>query len=122
MSKAVRRNGWWLAVGLLALLAIVLLVNGGAGSAANAYFPSGQAGAGAKQKAQPLENGPAVKPAPLYKTAPSERVTNDPHWRTPNVRANTDTTTYAQQEPAIGVNPLNHLNVVAAQKDERRAP
>src|SRR5207253_7216684 len=73
-------------------------------------------------QAQPLENGPAVKPAPLYTTAPSGRVDNDPHWRSPNVRSNTDTTTYAQQEPAIAVNPLNHLNVVTASKDERRAP
>ena len=31
-------------------------------------------------------------------------------------------TTYAQQEPSIAVNPQNHLNVVAAQKDERSAP
>ncbi|MDQ6746943.1 MAG: glycoside hydrolase, partial [Candidatus Dormibacteraeota bacterium] len=47
---------------------------------------------------------------------------NDPHWSAPNARANTDNTPYAQQEPSIAVNPLNHLNVVAAQKDERSAP
>src|SRR5438093_1346466 len=61
---------------------------------------------------QPLENGPAVKPAPPYTSPPSAHVTNDPHWRSPNVRANTDATTFAQQEPSIAVNPLNHLNVV----------
>src|SRR4051812_18890675 len=40
--------------------------------------------------AQPLENGPATEPRPLYSTRPSDRVDNDPHWRSPNVRANTD--------------------------------
>jgi hypothetical protein len=58
----------------------------------------------------------------LITVAGASPVTPDPNWRTPNVRANTDSTTYAQQEPAIAVNPLNHLNVVVAQKDERSAP
>ncbi|MDQ6748872.1 MAG: hypothetical protein M3010_12305, partial [Candidatus Dormibacteraeota bacterium] len=75
----------------------------------------------AGQKGQPLENGPPVKPAPFLTGPPAAPVAIDPHWRA-NVRANTDSTPYAQQEPAIAVNPLNPLNVVAAQKDERRAP
>ena len=37
-------------------------------------------------------------------------------------RSPTDSTTFAQQEPSIALNPLNHLNVVAASKDERSAP
>ena len=39
-----------------------------------------------------------------------------------NYRANTDTQSpnFAQQEPSIGVNPLNPLNVVVAAKDERQ--
>ncbi len=72
-------------------------------------------------KGGPLENGPAVVPVPLLTGPASRPHVNDPHWAA-NVRANTDATTYAQQEPAIAVNPLNHLNIVAAQKDERRAP
>src|SRR5262245_17943768 len=74
-------------------------------------------------KEQPLEGGPAVKPGPFLTGPPSAHVAIDPHWRA-NVRANTDTTgtQYAQQEPAIAVNPLNPLNVVVAQKDERSAP
>jgi hypothetical protein len=77
---------------------------------------------GPGQPAQPLENGPATAPAPPHTTAPAARVANDPHWSAPNVRANTDPTTYAQQEPSVAVNPLNPLNVVVAQKDERSAP
>src|SRR5439155_24490260 len=69
----------------------------------------------------PLEGGPATRPLPPFTTAPSAHTAIDPHWRT-NIRANTDNTPYAQQEPAIAVNPLNALNVVAAQKDERSAP
>ncbi|PZS02796.1 MAG: hypothetical protein DLM69_03680, partial [Candidatus Chloroheliales bacterium] len=82
-----------------------------------------QAQAQTNGKGYPLEGSTQqVKPAPYYATAPSKRVATDPHWTAPNVRVNNDTTTYAQQEPAVAVNPLNHLNVVAAQKDERRAP
>src|SRR2546423_1412693 len=76
----------------------------------------------AAHKGQPLENGPAVRPAPPFTTTPSDLFVIDPHWRSPNIRANTDSTTFAQQEPSIGVNPNNHLNVVVAQKDERGAP
>src|SRR5438105_3863556 len=47
---------------------------------------------------QPLEGGPPVPPAPYYTAPPSAHVLNDPHWRSPNVRANTDATTFAQQE------------------------
>src|SRR5205823_9772269 len=64
--------------------------------------------------------GAEVKPAaPRYTTAPSpfEPLAN-PIF-SPNVRANTDATTYAQQEPSIAVNPTNPLNVVASAKDER---
>src|SRR4051794_24798792 len=50
-------------------------------------------------------------PAPHFVTAPSARIENDPHWRSPNVRANTDSTTFAQQEPSIAINPNNHLNI-----------
>ncbi len=40
----------------------------------------------------------------------------------PNHKANTDATTYAQQEPSIAVNPTNPLNIIASAKDERSAP
>ncbi len=72
--------------------------------------------------AVPLEHGTPVPPAPYLSGPPSAHVANDAHWRSPNVKANTDNSPYAQQEPAIAVNPLNPLNVVAAQKDERSAP
>src|SRR5436190_1427983 len=119
-----RRNVWRFVALALALSALVpVAVFGGAGSGAAQTFAAPPAHVPVPwQFAQPLENGPAVKPAPRYTAPPSARTTNDPHWRAPNVRANTDTTTYAQQEPAIAVNPLNHLNVVAGSKDERRAP
>ncbi len=121
-----KRHEWNWKVWVLALLALLpVTVLGGTGAStvnANSYLSVPGAQAVTRHSAQPLENGPAVKPAPPYKTAPSDQVTNDPHWRSPNVRANTDTTTYAQQEPAIAINPNNHLNIVAAQKDERRAP
>src|SRR5689334_11017832 len=61
-------------------------------------------------------------PAPHVVVPPSAHVENDAHWRSPNVRANTDATTFAQQEPAIAINPNNHLNIVTANKDERSAP
>src|SRR4051794_12891671 len=40
----------------------------------------------------------------------------------PNTRANTDATSYAQQEPSIAVNPTNPLNIIVDAKDERSAP
>src|SRR4051812_8310699 len=107
---------------LFLLLCAVVALGGGSALAA---FPQPAPAAippGPGQPAQPLENGPATAPAPPFTTAPPARVLNDPHWRSPNVRANTDATTFAQQEPSIAVNPLNPLNVVAAQKDERSAP
>jgi hypothetical protein len=59
---------------------------------------------------------------PGYTTAPAPRQPlTDPIWA-PNTRANTDATTYAQQEPSIAVNPTNPLNIVASAKDERSAP
>src|SRR5215212_5058438 len=65
--------------------------------------------------------------APPYTTAPSPY---DPLPFNPlanptflaNTRANTDATTFAQQEPSIAVNPLNSLNIVSSAKDERSAP
>src|SRR5438105_1075670 len=36
-----------------------------------------------RSKGQPLENGPAVKPAPPFSTAPSDLFVIDPHWRSP---------------------------------------
>ena len=61
---------------------------------------------------QPRLTGPASVFRPLL----------DPIFG-PNYRANTDTQTpnLAQQEPSIGVNPTNPLNVVVAAKDEREA-
>ncbi len=59
--------------------------------------------------------------APAYTTAPSPlQPLSNPVFG-PNTRANNDSTTYAQQEPSIAVNPLNPLNIVASAKDERSA-
>src|SRR5437868_14651040 len=119
-APAGRRRTFFTA--LLAIATVTTITTlGGPGSTANAGFSAAMP-AHTPGPAQPLENGPAVKPPPLYTTPPSDRVENDPHWRSPNVRANTDSTTFAQQEPSIALNPLNHLNVVAAAKDERSAP
>ena len=46
------------------------------------------------------EYGYVYTPAPHFTTAPSSSVNNDPHWRSPNVRANTDSTTFAHFSPA----------------------
>src|SRR5438876_928219 len=119
-----RRNVWRFVALALALSALVpVAALGGTGSGAARSFAAVPAHVPVPWEfAQPLENGSAVKPPPRYTTSPSARSDNDPHWRSPNVRANTDTTLFAQQEPVIAVNPLNHLNVVAGSKDERRAP
>jgi hypothetical protein len=105
-----------LAAGLCSLLGL-----GGLSAQAALQPPGGATPAGPPRQAQPLENGPAVAPAPRLVLPPSAPSSLDPHWRA-NVRANTDSTTFAQQEPSIGVNPLNPLNVVVANKDERSAP
>ena len=107
---------------LLVFCCLMLAVSSGATLAAVSRPAPAAEPPGPGQPAQPLENGPATAPAPLHTTAPAARVANDPHWSAPNVRANTDPTTYAQQEPSVAVNPLNPLNVVVAQKDERSAP
>src|SRR4051794_11382246 len=112
---------------LLSVFAALLSLVGISGIA-NAANPTTQPSARStqiqrqQQPFSPLENASSgARPAAPYATSPAARVTNDPHWRA-NVRANTDTTTYAQQEPAMAVNPLNPLNVVVANKDERNAP
>ena len=107
---------------LLIFCCLILVLGGGSTLAAVSRPAPAAQPPGPGQPAQPLENGPATAPAPLHTTAPAARVANDPHWSAPNVRANTDPTTYAQQEPSVAVNPLNPLNVVVAQKDERSAP
>ncbi len=126
MTSRKDRNRWK-SVGTLlvlsAMLASLIYAWTVAGPAANASVPTGivsnppQPG----RFGQPLEGGPARPFAPVFTAAPSALETIDPHWAA-NVRANTDTSPYAQQEPSVAVNPLNHLNVVAAQKDERSAP
>ncbi len=73
---------------------------GAVGAAAQAQPPAPQA-----VIAKPAAAGPQVNPVFL-----------------PNHRANTDSTTYAQQEPSIAVNPTNPLNIIASGKDERSAP
>ena len=111
-------------IALLLLLCLCAVALGGVATRAATQPPAAPAHPpGPATKSGPLENGPAVPPAPFLTGPPSAQVLNDPHWRA-NVRANTDTTgtQFAQQEPAIGINPLNHNNIVAAQKDERRAP
>ena len=106
-----------LAAGLCSLLGL-----GGLSAQAALQPPAGSTpAAGQPRHAQPLENGPAVAAPPRLVLPPSAPAAQDPHWRA-NVRANTDATTFAQQEPSIGVNPLNPLNVVVANKDERSAP
>lgn len=68
-------------------------------------------------------NRAQVRPTPpLYTTAPSPLRPLDSAIFGPNMRANTDATTYAQQEPSIAVNPTNPLNIIASAKDERSAP
>ena len=112
----------------LALVLLLALAALGAGSALAARRdPAGPAAVAAPPLIQqPLRQegrgAPAVPPPPLYTTAPSPfRPLTDPAFD-PNHRANTDATTYAQQEPSIAVNPLNPLNVIASAKDERSAP
>ena len=68
------------------------------------------------------ESAPAPEgPAPITGPASAFRPLDVPNFG-PNYRANTDSQSlnYAQQEPSIGVNPLNPLNVVVAAKDERQ--
>src|SRR4051794_26603187 len=121
-----RKKVWRLSVLALALAALapVTAMGSGAGGfggggrtlpAVQGYLPH------PPRVRQPLEGGPRVESPPYFSTAPAAHSDNDPHWSA-NVRANTDATTYAQQEPSIGVNPLNPLNVVVANKDERSAP
>jgi len=126
MTARKNRNLWRFAGTLLLLTTLVASLAYAwsvAGGSADASVPTGTVHQPPLpgQLRQPLENGPAVPPPPHLTTNPSLPEALDPHWAA-NVRANTDTTTYAQQEPAVAVNPLNHLNVVAAQKDERSAP
>src|SRR3954471_1913737 len=67
--------------------------------------------------------GAELPPPPLVTTAPSKlQPQSDPVFSFPNTRANTDATTYAQQEPSLAVNPTNPLNIISSAKDERRAP
>src|SRR5205085_810109 len=86
---------------ILLVLTTVLMSAG----AANASFPTSapsqapNPGHPTFPKGQPLENGPAVRSAPPFTAAPSGPFVIDPHWRSPNVKANTDATTFAQQEP-----------------------
>jgi hypothetical protein len=126
MTARKNRNLWRIAGTLLLLTTMVASLAYAwslAGKPADAAVPTGTVHQPPVpgQPRQPLEGGPAHPDAPNYTTSPSPPEVLDPHWAA-NVRANTDTTTYAQQEPAVAVNPLNHLNVVVAQKDERSAP
>jgi hypothetical protein len=85
---------------------------------------SGIAGAQAQPGQAPpprRESAPAFEgPAPITGPASAFSPLDVPNFG-PNYRANTDplSPNYAQQEPSIGVNPLNPLNVVVAAKDER---
>ena len=63
---------------------------------------------------------PQPAPLPLTRSQASAPAVNPIFL--PNHRANTDSTTYAQQEPSIAVNPTNPLNIIASGKDERSAP
>jgi hypothetical protein len=126
MTARKNRNLWRFAGTLLLLTTLVAsLVSAwsAAGGSADASVPTGTVHQSTvpHQKGQPLEGGPARPDIPHLTTPPSLPEVLDPHWAA-NVRANTDNTPYAQQEPAVAVNPLNHLNVVVAQKDERSAP
>src|SRR3954470_1801144 len=69
-----------------------------------------------RESMPPVTNGPAPRTGPASPFKPLDI----PNFG-PNYRANTDTQNpnRAQQEPSIGVNPTNPLNVVAAAKDER---
>ncbi|MFL5732640.1 MAG: hypothetical protein ACJ78Q_05505, partial [Chloroflexia bacterium] len=72
--------------------------------------------------AQVRPSAPPYTQAPSpYQPLPRQAPVPNPTFA-PNVRANNDATTYAQQEPSIAVNPLNPLNIVASAKDERSAP
>jgi hypothetical protein len=112
-------------------LAVFLLLALAALSAAGALAARPEAAGPTRAAApppvqQPLRRegrgAPVVAAPPWYTTAPSPlRPLTNPAFD-PNQRANTDATTYAQQEPSIAVNPLNPLNIIASAKDERSAP
>src|SRR5690349_2497046 len=115
MTARKERNRWK-AAGTLLLLATIMMSMAyawaSAGKSADASMPANAANRPAVPggSRQPLENGPAVSPGSPVTSAPSLPELLDPHW-SPNVRANNDTTTYAQQEPSVAINPQNHLNI-----------
>jgi hypothetical protein len=115
------------------LVALSLCALGLSGGAALAAGPPAAGSPVASATATPLAapvvalprlegHGAPVLPAPpRYTTAPAPYVPLTDTIFAPNTRANIDSTTYAQQEPSIAVNPTNPLNIVASAKDERRA-
>ncbi|MDQ2807146.1 MAG: glycoside hydrolase, partial [Chloroflexota bacterium] len=83
---------------------------------------AGAGAAGVAAQPQPTGSKPPVTiPQSAFRNPQSSAPAVNPVFL-PNHRANTDSTTYAQQEPSIAVNPTNPLNIIASGKDERSAP
>src|SRR5690349_5665312 len=106
VTKRTQRARWSIfsrLVPILVLLIATIFVSVGAANASlpvSAPLQPPKLGHPTFTKGQPLENGPAIRPAPPFATAPSGPFAIDPHWRA-NVKANTDSTSFAQQEPSI---------------------